>query len=87
MKSSHYGYYDMTPSSDGGYYLIDDICYLTKIDEAGTIIFSVGLSHVNQSVIELDDGDVVMGGLAFEKEIVAGPHITSSSGSICHRIK
>jgi len=72
-ESSHYGYYDVTPSSEGGYYLIDDICYLTKIDEAGNIIFSVRLSHVNQSVIELDDGDVVMGGYGFREGNSGGP--------------
>ena len=72
-ESSHYGYYDMTPSSDGGYYLIDDICYLTKTDEDGSIIFSVQLNHVNQSVIELDDGDIVMGGFGFREGNSGGP--------------
>jgi hypothetical protein len=72
-ESSHFGYYDMTPSSDGGYYLIDDICYLTKTDEAGSIIFSVQLNHVNQSVIELDDGDIVMGGYGFREGNSGGP--------------
>ena len=72
-ESSHYGYYDMTPSSAGGYYLIDDICYLTKTDEAGSIIFSVQLAHVNQSVIELDDGDLVIGGFGFREGNSGGP--------------
>ena len=72
-ESSHYGYYDIAPSSDGGYYLIDDICYLTKTDEAGNLVFSVGLSHVNQSVIELGDGDVVMGGYGFREGNNGGP--------------
>ena len=72
-ESSHYGYYDITPSSDGGYYLIDDVCYLTKTDDAGDIIFSVKLNHVNQSVIELDDGDVVMGGFGFREGNSGGP--------------
>jgi hypothetical protein len=72
-ESSHYGYYDMTPSSDGGYYLIDDICYLTKTDEAGSIIFSVQLAHVNQSVNELDDGDLVIGGFGFREGNSGGP--------------
>ena len=71
--SSHYGYYDMTPSSDGGYYLIDDICYLTKTDESGNISFSVQLAHVNQSVIELDDGDLVIGGFGFREGNSGGP--------------
>jgi hypothetical protein len=63
----------MTPSSAGGYYLIDDICYLTKTDEAGSIIFSVQLAHVNQSVIELDDGDLVIGGFGFREGNSGGP--------------
>ena len=63
----------MTPSSDGGYYLIDDICYLTKTDESGSIIFSVQLAHVNQSVIELDDGDLVIGGFGFREGNSGGP--------------
>ncbi len=66
-ESSHYGYYDIIPSSDGGYYLIDDLCYLTKVDAAGELIYSAKLSHVNQSVIELDDGDIVMGGFGFRE--------------------
>ena len=72
-ETSHYGYYDITPASGGGYYLIDDICYLTKTDDAGSIIFSVQLNHVNQSVIELDDGDVVMGGYGFREGNSGGP--------------
>jgi len=72
-ESSHYGYYDITPSSGGGYYLIDDICYLTKIDDSGEIIYSAKLNHVNQSVIELDDGDVVMGGFGFREGNSGGP--------------
>ncbi len=64
---SHYGYYDIAPSLDGGYYLIDDMCYLTKIDVNGSIIFSVKLSQVNQSVIELNDGDLVIGGFGFRE--------------------
>ena len=72
-ESSNYGYYDITPSSDGGYYLIDDVCYLTKTDESGNIIFSVRLNHVNQSVIELEDGDVVIGGFGFREGNSGGP--------------
>jgi hypothetical protein len=63
----------MTPSSDGGYYLIDDICYLTKTDESGNISFSVQLAHVNQSVIELGDGDLVIGGFGFREGNSGGP--------------
>ena len=72
-ESSNYGYYDITPSSDGGYYLIDDVCYLTKTDESGNIIFSFRLDHVNQSVIELEDGDVVIGGFGFREGNSGGP--------------
>jgi len=72
-ESSNYGYYDIIPSSGGGYYLIDDLCYLTKTDETGNIIFSVRLKHVNQSVIELDDGDIVVGGFGFREGNTGGP--------------
>jgi len=72
-ESSHYGYYDITPSSDGGYYLIDDICYLTKVNTTGEITYSVKLSHVNQSVIECENGDVVMGGYGFREGNSGGP--------------
>ena len=72
-ESSHYGYYDITPSSDGGYFLIDDVCYLTKIDAVGTLIFSVKLNNVNQSVLELDDGDIVIGGFGFREGNSGGP--------------
>jgi len=72
-ESSNYGYYDIIPSSGGGYYLIDDVCYLTKTDESGNIIFSVRLGHVNQSVIELDDGDLVIGGFGFRDGNSGGP--------------
>ena len=72
-ESSHYGYYDITPSSDGGYYLIDDICYLTKVNTTGEITYSVKLSHVNQSVIECENGDVVIGGFGFREGNSGGP--------------
>ena len=72
-ESSNYGYYDIIPSSGGGYYLIDDLCYLTKTDETGNIIFSVRLKHVNQSVVELDDGDIVVGGFGFREGNTGGP--------------
>ena len=71
-ETSHYGYNDIVASSDGGYYLIDDISYLTKVNAAGELIYSVKLSHVNQSVIELDDGDVVMGGFGFREGNTGG---------------
>ncbi|MEY8213518.1 MAG: hypothetical protein RPR97_03435, partial [Colwellia sp.] len=50
-----------------------DLCYLTKTDETGNIIFSVRLKHVNQSVIELDDGDIVVGGFGFREGNTGGP--------------
>ena len=71
--SNNYGYYDIIPSSGGGYYLIDDVCYLTKTDDIGNIIFSVRLGHINQSVIELDDGDLVIGGFGFREGNSGGP--------------
>ena len=70
---SHYGFYDITPSSDGGYYLVDDMSYVTKINASGEIIFSVRLEQVNQSVLELDDGDIVVGGFGFREGNVGGP--------------
>ena len=39
----------------------------------GEIIYSAKLNHVNQSVIELDDGDVVMGGFGFREGNSGGP--------------
>jgi len=71
--ASHFGYYDITPSSNGGYYLIDDICYLTKINASGEITHSVRLSYVNQAVIELEDGDIVVGGYGFREGNSGGP--------------
>ena len=64
---SNYGYYDITASSRGGYYLIDERSFLTKIDDEGTIIFSIQLYQVNQSIIELEDGDIVVGGYGFRE--------------------
>jgi hypothetical protein len=72
-SSSHFGYYDITPAAEGGYYLIDDICYLTKVDATGEITFSVRLGHVNQSVIECENGDVVVGGYGFREGNSGGP--------------
>ena len=71
-ESSHYGYNDIVASSDGGYYLIDDVSYLTKVDVAGQLVYSAKLNHVNQSVIELDDGDVVLGGFGFREGNTGG---------------
>lgn len=71
-ENSHYGYNDIVASSDGGYYLIDDVSYLTKVDASGELIYSAKLNHVNQSVIELDDGDVVVGGFGFREGNTGG---------------
>ena len=45
---------------------------LTKVNAAGELIYSFKLSHVNQSVIELDDGDIVMGGFGFREGNTGG---------------
>ena len=50
-----------------------DVIPGVKSDESGNIIFSVRLSHVNQSVIELDDGDLVIGGFGFREGNSGGP--------------
>ena len=55
------GVYDITPATGGGYYLIDERSYLTKVDESGQVIFSEQVGS-NLAVIELDNGDVVVGG-------------------------
>ena len=72
-ETSHYGYYDITPTSDGGYFLIDELSYLVKIDANGDILYDVKLNHVNQSIMELDDGDIVMGGYGFREGNSGGP--------------
>ena len=55
------GIYDITPASGGGYYLIDERSFLTKIDDEGQVIFSEQIEN-NQAVIELHNGDLVVGG-------------------------
>ena len=72
-ETSRYGYYDITPTSDGGYFLIDELSYLVKIDANGDILYDVKLNHVNQSIMELDDGDIVMGGYGFREGNSGGP--------------
>ena len=52
---------DITPATGGGYYLIDERSYLTKLDESGQVIFSEQVGS-NLAVIELDNGDVIVGG-------------------------
>ena len=55
------GFYDITSSTDGGYYAIDDRNNLVKLDEQGEVVFTqdVGL---NLAVIELSNGDIVVAG-------------------------
>ena len=55
------GIYDITPALGGGYYLIDERSNLIKIDEDGQVIFTEQVSS-NLSVIELSNGDIVVGG-------------------------
>lgn len=56
------GFYDITPAIGGGYYLIDERSYLTKLDDQGEVIFTHNVQDANLSVIELDNGDIVIGG-------------------------
>ena len=56
------GFYDITPAIGGGYYLIDEGSYLTKLDDQGEVIFTHNVQDANLSVIELDNGDIVIGG-------------------------
>ncbi len=72
-ETSRYGYYDITTSSDGGYFLIDELSYLVKIDANGIILYNVKLDHVNQSIMELDNGDIVIGGYGFREGNSGGP--------------
>ena len=55
------GVYDITPALGGGYYFIDERSYLTKISEDGDIIFTEQTLG-NQAIIELENGDLVVGG-------------------------
>ena len=59
------GYYDITPSSNGGYYLIDDNSVFTWVNAQGEIIFSQDIEYANMSIMELDGGDIVVGGYGF----------------------
>ena len=56
------GIYDMTPAIGGGYYMIDERSYLTKIDDSGEVVFTYHVQDANLSVIQLDNGDIVVGG-------------------------
>ena len=53
---------DIIPSSGGGYYLLDVSSRLIKADNNGEIIWDIHLGNANQSLIELDDGDLILGG-------------------------
>ena len=55
------GFYDITAAKGGGFYLIDELSYLTKVDENGQVIFSEQVGS-NLAVIELDNGDIIVGG-------------------------
>ena len=55
------GIYDITPAQGGGYYFIDERSYLTKINEEGEVIFTEQTLG-NQAVIELNNGDIIVGG-------------------------
>ncbi|SVD04610.1 uncharacterized protein METZ01_LOCUS357464, partial [marine metagenome] len=59
------GYYDITPSSNGGYYVIDGSSNFKWVNSQGEIIFSQFIDHANMSIIELDNGDIVVGGYGF----------------------
>ena len=59
------GYYDITPSSNGGYYLIDDNSVFTWVNAQGEIIFNQDIEYANMSIMELDCGDIVVGGYGF----------------------
>ena len=52
----------MTPAIGGGYYIIDERSYLTKIDDSGEVVFTYLVQDANLSVIQLDNGDIVVGG-------------------------
>ena len=65
VEPSVSGYYDITPSSNGGYYLIDDNSVFTWVNAQGEIIFSQDIEYANMSIIELDGGDIIVGGYGF----------------------
>ena len=56
------GFYDIAPAIGGGYYLIDERSYLTKINDSGEVIFTYHVKEANLAVIQLDNGDIVVGG-------------------------
>jgi len=65
VEPSVSGYYDITPSSRGGYYVIDDRSTLMWINAQGDILMSKSIDNANMSIMELDDGDIVVGGYGF----------------------
>ena len=59
------GYYDIIPSSRGGYYLIDAGSNLTWINDQGETIFREYVGYANMSIFELENGDIIIGGYGF----------------------
>jgi len=59
------GYHDIISSSNGGYYVIDGSSNFKWISSQGEIIFSQNIGHVNMSILELANGDIVVGGYGF----------------------
>ena len=42
--------------------MLDNQYFLTKIDDIGAMTWTASLRKVNQSIIQLDDGDLVLAG-------------------------
>ena len=59
------GYYDIIPSSRGGYYLIDAGSNIIWINDQGETIFREYVGYANMSIFELEDGDIIIGGYGF----------------------
>tara|TARA_Y100000590_G_scaffold331875_2_gene377152 strand:- start:565 stop:2037 length:1473 start_codon:yes stop_codon:yes gene_type:complete len=65
VEQSVSGYYAITPTSKGGYYLVDERKIFTWVNDQGEILFSQSIGHANMSIIELQNGDIIVGGYAF----------------------
>ena len=59
------GYHDIIPSSNGGYYVIDGSSNFKWVNNQGELVFSQNIGHVNMSIMELENGDIVVGGYGF----------------------
>ena len=59
------GYHDIIPSSNGGYYVIDGNSNFKWINSQGEIILNQFIEYANMSIMELDNGDIVVGGYGF----------------------